>query len=110
MLTQYPIMLVLQRSWCGAFQQRRYWRTTKYPIKLVLQNEVDTTNDLSNGALPPNGDTVTGLTNENKSTIEPVDPVENELQLITMRMIPATMLKMRMRPATMPRTKTIMMR
>jgi hypothetical protein len=51
---------------------------TEYPIKSVLQNEVDTTNDLSNGALPPNGDTVTGLTNENKSTIEPVDPVENE--------------------------------
>jgi hypothetical protein len=63
---------------------------------------------------------------EKETPVEPVDPVENEapvdhneidtnpveneLQLITMRMIPATMPKMRMRPATMPRTKTVMMR
>jgi hypothetical protein len=45
-------------------------------------DDVDTAhlNDVvvSDGALPPDGDTVTGVANENKKATKPVDPVENE--------------------------------
>jgi hypothetical protein len=47
----------------------------QYLIKSVLRNDVDTNNE-SDGATPPNGDTVTGVTRKNKSTIEPANPVE----------------------------------